>query len=433
MNRKRARYIRGILRQGPTEAGYAFFRARRRRRNIADSELELTPSDRDALRLLRRYDLDAAALQENARAVAAARAAPPGDVGSITWLIPFFHLVYGGGPHTLLRFADHFAREHGVASRFHLYDRDEERVARGIAEKIAQAFPALAGAPVTTASRPPPAADVAIATTWDSAFALAALDTARAKLFFVQDFEPDFYPAGSMSALLGQVAGFGFPAIVNTPGLAESYRALGAPAVAFEPAVDTARYRPPAEPRASASGGPVRIFFYARPATPRNAFALGLQTLARVSERHGGGVEIVCAGEDWDPGQYGFADRLRNVGMLEDLDAVAELYRSCDIGLVFMLTHHPSYQPLEFMASGIATVSNANPHTAWLLRHEHNALLAPPLPALVAEQVSRLVQDPALRERIAAAGLAHVRGLDWSAQIEHVWGAITGAGPARFE
>ena len=45
-DRKRLRYIRAILRRGPTEAGYAYFRARRRRRNAGDDEPRLLPSDR---------------------------------------------------------------------------------------------------------------------------------------------------------------------------------------------------------------------------------------------------------------------------------------------------------------------------------------------------------------------------------------------------
>jgi glycosyltransferase involved in cell wall biosynthesis len=144
-------------------------------------------------------------------------------------------------------------------------------------------------------------------------------------------------------------------------------------------------------------------------------------------------VEIVSAGEDFSPGQYGAADVLENAGMLEDIDAVAELYRSCHVGLVFMLTRHPSYQPLEFMASGVATVSNRNPWTADLLRHEDNALLADALPALIAEQVGRLVDDAQLRERVARAGRATVEGLEWAPQLERAWEAMTKRGPARFE
>jgi glycosyltransferase involved in cell wall biosynthesis len=210
--------------------------------------------------------------------------------------------------------------------------------------------------------------------------------------------------------------------VLTIPGLADVYRSYGNPAVSFVPAVDTVRYRPAEGPRAV---GPARIFFYGRPSQPRNAFGLGLAALRLVKQRFGDRVQIVCAGEDWNPGQYGVADVVENLGQLRDLDAVARLYRSCDVGLCFMLTPHPSYLPLELMASEVATVSNQNPHTTWLLRHEHNCLLAPALPATVAEQIGRLVEEPELRARIARTGREEVSRVRWEDQIERVWEAIT--------
>jgi O-antigen biosynthesis protein len=120
--------------------------------------------------------------------------------------------------------------------------------------------------------------------------------------------------------------------------------------------------------------------------------------------------------------------RIENLGVLPDLDAVADLYRSCDVGLVFMLTKHPSYQPLEFMASGMVTVTNANPATEWLLRHDENALVAPPAVSLVAEQIVRALEDRELRVRLSTTALARVRETRWDDQLERVWGAITKRG-----
>ncbi len=412
---KRSRHILTTLRRGPTEAGYAFFRARRRRRNVADETPELE-----------RCDLEPAELSENARVVGSYAGLDALEVSTVQWFLPWFHLATGGGVHTALRLADHLASRHGVAQRFCIYDRAGPADARDVAAKAAAAFPSLGEASFEPAGAAPRDCDAAIATTWESVFALARFQATRGKFFLVQDWEPDFHPAGAASAMLGEAARLGIPGLVNTPGLAEAYRAQGSPAMAFTPAVDP-RYTPPGRPRAA--GAPVRIFFYGRPATPRNAFALGLAALRRVKERFGERVEIVCAGEDWSPGQFGAADVLENRGMLTDLDEVAALYRSCDIGLCFMLTRHPSYQPLEFMASGMATVSNRNPHTAWLLRHEVNSLLADPLPALVAGEIERLVEDPELRGRLAGAGRAEVADRRWEDELERVWGAITKSGP----
>lgn len=421
---KRGRYIRAILRQGPTEAGYAYFRARRRRLNVADDQSDLLASDR--LVLSPGMQVEAEDLEANSRLVSAQLAGGPTEIRTIRWLVPGFYLVWGGGVHTILRFADHLHREHGVQSSFTVFDSDDAAVVDRVRAGIARAFPALAGSEVDPARFDPGPSDACIATAWESAWRLVGTRATRAKFLFIQDWEPDFYPAGSASAMLDEVARQGIPAIVNTPALADSYRALGGPAVSFTPAVDTALFHPPAAPRPDA---PVRIAFYGRPRTSRNAFGLGLETLRRVKERHGDGVQIVCAGEDWSPGQYGMAGVLENAGMLESMDAVAELYRSCHVGLVFMLTRHPSYQPLEFMASGTVTVTNENPHTGWLLAHERNALLSRPVPALVARQVGRAVEDAALRERLVKAGRETVSALSWEQGFERVWSSMTGRAP----
>jgi glycosyltransferase involved in cell wall biosynthesis len=76
------------------------------------------------------------------------------------------------------------------------------------------------------------------------------------------------------------------------------------------------------------------------------------------------------------------------------------------------------------MASGMATVSNINPATEWLLRDGENCLLTPPLPTPTADRLGRLVQDVELRRRIAAAGHEEVTRYRWDDQIERVWEAI---------
>jgi O-antigen biosynthesis protein len=425
LDRRRLRYIRDIVRQGPTETGYAYFRARRRRRNIADDELQLLDSDRIALES--RLDVTERELEANAGILRGYEEMEALDLRRIHWLVPAFENVHQGGIHTILRFADHARRVHGADSSFSIVDSDDSKSATAIQGRIGAAFPALAGSTVIPASREPAPCDVAFATTWTSIYRLVRFSRTRAKLVFVQDWEPDFQPAGSASALMREAARFGFPGVVNTPALADEWRRAGNPAVSFLPAVDTARFRPPDAPRPKE---PVRIFFYGRPWNSRNAFGLGLMSLRLVKERFGERVQIVSAGEGWSPGQYGAADVLENRGLIEDLDAVAELYRSCHIGLVFMLTKHPSYQPLEFMASGMATVTNENAYTSWLLRHEETALLSRPIPSFVAEQLGRLVEDAELRERLAAAGPSQVREVRWKDQLERIWGALTKRGPA---
>jgi glycosyltransferase involved in cell wall biosynthesis len=421
LSRVRLQHIWRTSKLGPTEIGYAYFRARRRRRNIADDQPELTESDQ--LALSGAFDIDDAALADNAALIGEYRRLDTFEPRSIRWYLPFFHHVYFGGTHTLLRFADQFARRYGVQNHFHCYDVGAPAVAR-MSAKVAAAFPALAGSTFSSAreSRSLPACDAAIATLWSSAYPVLHARDVRAKFYFVQDNEPQFYPAGAASALAEQTYRFGFPGIVNTPGLAEVYRSYGNPAVSFVPAVDIDRYHPADPPRPAA--GPVRVFFYGRPKTSRNAFGLGIAALAQLKRDYGERVEVICAGENWSPSQFGLAGQIRNLGVLQSLDEVAALYRSCDIGLVFMFTKHPSYQPFEFMASGMATVSNLNPATEWLLRDGENCLLTPPLPTPTAERLARLVHDPALRSAIQARGRELVSSFRWEDQIDRVYRAM---------
>ena len=422
-NRVRMQYIWRTVKRGPTEVGYAYFRARRRRRNIADDESLLSESDQ--LALSGAFDAADDDVAANAATIDRYRRSEPFEIRTALWFLPYFHHVYFGGTYTLLRFADYFAREHGVENRFHCYDVGRERVA-GMARKVGEAFPALAGCTFTCAGDTRPEAlapaDAAIATLWSSAFSVMRLRNVRSKFYFVQDHESQFYPAGSAAALVEETYRFGFPGIVNTPGLAEVYRSYGNPAVSFVPAVDLQRYHPAVQERPA--GAPVRVFFYGRPKTPRNAFGLGLAALAKLKRDYGDRVEIICAGENWNPAQFGLRDQIRNLGVLGSLDEVAALYRSCDIGLVFMHTKHPSYQPLEFMASGVATVSNVNPATTWLLRDGENCLLTPALPTPVSECLGRLVEERELRARIVTAGLTEVRQYRWEEQIERMWQAM---------
>lgn len=426
LDRQRLTHLYKLARKGPTEVGYWYLRKRRRLKGRPPG-IDLAESDLIALTDL--FDLTPEQLARHRRLVVQQLATSELPIRSIQWFLTYFDHALFGGVYTILRFADRLAAEHGVESRFCVCDTADEANGAAVAARIAQAFPRFAGAEVTVARSGGddfghlPECDAAFATFWMTAYPLVRFERCRAKYYLCQDFEPAFYPAGSAAALAEESYRFGIPGVVNTPGLAEHYRGYGNRAVSFLPAVDRERFRPPSVPRAA--DRPARILFYARPSTPRNAFGLGVQALREVHARLGSRVEIMCAGEDWDVPSLTQDGWLQNLGKLSSLDAVAELYRSCDIGLVLMLSKHPSYQPFEWMACGMATVTNRNPSTEWLLRHEHNALVAEPVPSMLAAQVVRLVEDRALRERIVAAASAELGATSWPEEIDRVWTAIT--------
>lgn len=391
----------------------------------------LSPDEREQHYLVRQFDASPAEIRRN-HELNGEFLRQPRPVESINWLIPPFEHAYGGVV-TILRFAARLLSAHGIDSRILIYDYpgadivnpaypdlDLERMRRAIARH----FPALESKVMLyrdagVAALPP--ADVAVATYWTSAYIVSKMENVRAKFYFIQDYEPSFNEGGTKYGLIDTTYRLGLLRLVNTPGLLDWVTLLhGGEGTAFVPSVDRKVYYPPRAEDAGASGGDraVRVFFYARPGASRNGFMLGAEALKRIKAIYGERVRIVTAGMDWEPLHYGLEGVLENRGLLKSSEEVAELYRSCDIGLVFMYSKHPSYQPFEFMATGCAVVTNHNSATRWLLKDGENALLVEPTAAAVAEAIGALIDDASLRRRLVERGYESVPASSWEEVID---------------
>jgi glycosyltransferase involved in cell wall biosynthesis len=291
-------------------------------------------------------------------------------------------------------------------------------------ERITAAFPGLGKSDVRVMNSDAqiddlPDSDAAIATLWTTAYSLLKFRHTRRKFYFIQDYEPLFYPAGSTSALVEATYDFGFTGICNTISLKEIYEGQGGKAEYFDPSIDSSIFY-----RSSREGGnrkPYLVFCYARPGHPRNCFELLMEALKRLKQRLGEDVSIVTAGAEWSPAAYGVEGVVRNLGLLGYRETGA-LYRACDAGVVAMKTRHPSYLPLELMACGAAVVTNRNPYTGWLLRDGENCILAETSPSALAESLEEVLRDTALRARLAEASAEVVgRYSDWPAQAEKIY------------
>ena len=344
---------------------------------------------------------------------------------SVLWLLPDFAHAYYGGVATILRFAEYLARRHGVRAEFAVTGVTPPDV---LAERIGAAFPGLAGAGFHRIASYAdaaalPYADAGFATLWTTAYYLLHADVGE-RCYFVQDNEPQFYPAGSTSALVETTYRFGLRAVCNTATLAEVVRAYGGEAVHFTPAIDPAVFH--ARGR-RARPGPKRLFAYGRPGHARNGFELMARALTRVKAELGDEVDIVTAGAPWSPAAYGLDGVLTNLGLL-GYRSTGDLYRTCDAGLVLMMTSHPSYLPMELMACGAVVVTNRNPRTAWLLRDGENALLAETTPSAVAARVVDALRGDE-RERAAlterASAFVRAQRSDWDGEwdrlVEELW------------
>jgi glycosyltransferase involved in cell wall biosynthesis len=336
---------------------------------------------------------------------------------SVTWFIPNIETPYYGGLHTALRLADLLARTRGVRNRFACWQGWPEALTRSA---LTTAFPALADAEVyihdgsekQLAALPP--SDAGVATLWISAYQLAGLSQIARKFYLIQDFEPMFYPAGTMYALAEETYRLGLYGICNSEPLAEMYRRdYGGIARAFVPAIDSSVFHGVGRP-VRRNGDPLTIFVYGRPGHWRNCWELASTALRELKKRHGTRVRLVTAGtleRGTDPEE---SLAIRSYGLL-DYGATADLYRSCDIGLALTVSHHPSYLPLELMACGAPVVAFDNIHGRWLLHDGDNARLCELSAQGLVDAVDELIGDPSLRETLRQGGYRTIAAAhaDW--------------------
>lgn len=334
------------------------------------------------------------------------------------WYLPQFDNPFYGGVMTILRLAESLQRQHGIKQRFLICS--SAKVA-DVRENLERAFPALSQAEViildtieSITSIPP--SDYSIATLWTTAYVLLGVQNTGCKFYMMQDFEPAFYPAGSTYAQAELTYHMGFFGICNTQTLKEIYeRDYGGQAVVLKPSIDKTVFYPGKDNRPSI---PKRLFYYARPGTPRNGFELAAAALTRLKQKYGDALDIVCAGTGWNPEEYGLSDVVRSVGLLP-YAATADLYRSCHVGFVMMMTKHPSYLPFELMACGTTVVTNFNEANAWLLKDGDNCLLSPTSASCLAATLSYALDQheelAPLRQRAAEHVLSGFD--DWDASL----------------
>ena len=226
------------------------------------------------------------------------KARAPGGI-TLNWYMPDFGV--GSGGHTnIFRFI-YYLEKLGFRNRIIIIGPTARTDPVATRKEIHRHFlpvkaPVLLGvAEVTDAT-------FHIATNWNSAYFVRAVETDRRKLYFVQDFEPYFHIRGTDYALAEDTYKFGFFGITGGAWLAKKLaREYGMKTVPFDFAIDPEIYQPrprrPKERKEARKKARKVVFFYARPPTPRRAFELGLFALAELHRRRPD-LDFILAG--WD-------------------------------------------------------------------------------------------------------------------------------------
>lgn len=257
-------------------------------------------------------------------------------------------------------------------------------------------------------------AHATIATAWNTAYYLRDFDNTISKFYFVQDFEPLFFPVGSDYAFAENTYKFGFRGLTAGDWLKNKLRdEYGMRTESFLFSYDHDLYQ-----AGTKRDSVPRIFFYARPVTARRDFELGLLALNEITKRNPE-VEVVFAG--WDVSNYKIPFRHQNLGSVA-LDKLADLYAQCDMCLVISGTNL-SLLPLEVMASNSVPVCTTGANSEWLVNKE-NAVMVETDPNAIADTVCYYFEHIDELAIIREKGLNFAHCTCWETEGEKVRKAI---------
>lgn len=330
--------------------------------------------------------------------------------GSLTWFIP--PVGRGSGGHlNIFRFV-RMLEEQGFDCRIVICHETRRISATSARREITDWFFPLKATIYMHPESCPPETEFAIATGWQTAYVVKAFRTCFQRLYFVQDFEPWFYEAGSLAAFAEATYRFGFTAITAGDWLATLLRnnyGMRTFPVGF--GVDHELYRPhPRNPNLKGR----HVLFYARPPTKRRGFELGILALQLLTEQL---PDVTVHFVGWPMNHYRIPFHHVDHGILP-LERLPELYSQCDVALVFSFSN-VSLLPLEIMACGCPVVSNGGPNVEWLLNTEV-ASLVPTDADAIANKLVDVLTNTDLHHYLTNQGISAAMNRQWQREGEHM-------------
>ena len=198
----------------------------------------------------------------------------------LNWVVP--EMGPGSGGHTtIFRFISNLERL-GFHSRVYLYMSPNFQDNASIRKFLKEYFPLLVPeVEVYCDVSQMKFAHATVATSWTTAYYVRKFQNTISKFYFVQDFEPHFYAHGSEYEFAENTYKMGFRGITAGDWLRDIMRnEYGMQADSFHFSYDDKVYQPKEKP-----DNEKRVFFYARPVTPRRDFELGMLALNELCRR----------------------------------------------------------------------------------------------------------------------------------------------------
>ena len=278
---------------------------------------------------------------------------------SITWVVPDFS-PGSGGHTTILRFVQGLEKLGWHNQTVVIQAPYRWADAEDALNTIRKHFFPLKHTRVVLGCESIPPSRFLFATGWQTAYWVAKYKDAVHKFYFVQDFEPSFYPMGTEHLMAEDTYRLGLNAITAGDWLKNKLaRDYGVSTQSILFSCDHDIYKP-AERRPADFDR--HVFFYARPVTPRRAFELGALALKRVCETRGDTAAILAG---WDLDNYEIPFPHLDAKVLSP-KGLADMFTQCEAALVLSTTNL-SLMPLEAMSSGCPLVINRGENNEWLV------------------------------------------------------------------
>lgn len=253
-------------------------------------------------------------------------------------------------------------------------------------------------------------AHATIATSWETAYVVKNFDNTISKFYFVQDFEPYFFPVGSRYCFAENTYKFGFRGITAGYWLQDKLRAeYGMETEGFGFSYDRKYYK-----KNQKKDNKNRILYYARPYTERRSFEMGMVVLNALSQRISD-LEIVIIGASLEDYQIPFP--YVNPGIVP-IEKLSNLYAQCDMCLVLSHTNL-SLLPLEVMASNSVAVCNKGANSEWLVNAD-NVILTENEPLDIIEKIIYYFEHREELAYIREKGMAFANETSWEAGAKKV-------------
>ncbi len=245
--------------------------------------------------------------------------------------------------------------------------------------------------------------DILIATHHSTAYSVAEMiKSCVAGFYFVQDYEPYFYPMGEEYIRSENSYRLGLYHICYGNWLLGLIRKQANSPVTWIPFyLNKEKYHPIETVQRSKS----RLIYFARPDMPRRCFYLGADALY-LFHKMLPDVEIILFGTNCLPKEK-MLFPYQDMGVL-DQSSLVKLYNSSTAALCFTTTN-PSMASFEMMACGCPVVDLDFNDNHITYGGPANVFLVPPDAKSVAKELAFLFQDEGIRQKIALNGSKYVQ------------------------